>query len=374
MRRRWSGRDASRSWRLAVLAGATGGILVAGLAAATDVFGLRTRTPVVRLVRAPAPQPAISSTAGPVATSSGVAHVADAARPHLVLVHVASEAGHRDTTTGVVLSGAGGGLVVVPTAAIDDARSVTVVDGGGKDLAATVLGDDGDTGVAVLRAPGLSTAPPAPDMPVAAPAPAAGELVVAVALDPAASQGVVLGIGTVRRPDTQLASKDRPPYLDVMELDAPLPAGTPGGLVLDGSGTPIGLTLAVVGQGGGLRSYAAPLSVVRDAATQLAATGHVAHAWLGVEGHDLDAKAAAGMGLTGGAQVTSVQAGSPAAGAGLQGDDVIGEVDGRPVDSMLDLRALLRLRRPGDSVTLVVMRGGQQRRAEAKLGAQAGDH
>jgi S1-C subfamily serine protease len=126
-----------------------------------------------------------------------------------------------------------------------------------------------------------------------------------------------------------------------------------------------------MGEVGSQRSYAAPLAVVRDSAGQLAATGRVVHAWLGVDGHDLDAKAAAGLGLTGGAEVTAVQPGSPAAGAGLQGDDVIGEVDGRAVHSMLELRAALRLRRPGDSVTLTVMRGGQPRRAQATLGGES---
>ena len=41
----------SRNWRIALLAGTIGGMLAAGVAAATDVFGTRTGTSVVRLVR-----------------------------------------------------------------------------------------------------------------------------------------------------------------------------------------------------------------------------------------------------------------------------------------------------------------------------------
>jgi S1-C subfamily serine protease len=257
---------------------------------------------------------------------------------------------------------------------VDDARSVSVATDTGPDVAGTVVGDDGDTGVAVVRAPGRSGPPPAQAVPDKVPTATKGQLVFAIALDPGASGGLVMGVGTVRTADTQMTSEGRPTYLDVMELDAPLPAGTPGGLVLDGSGTPIGLTLAVLGDGGRQRTYAAPFSVVRDSAGQLAATGHVVHAWLGVEGHDLDTKAAAGMGLAGGAEVTSVQPGSPAAGAGLQGNDVIGEVDGRPVHSMVELRAALRSHRPGESVTLVVVRGGQPRRTQATLTAEPGGH
>ena len=284
----------TRNWRIALLAGTIGGMLAAGTAAATDVFGLRTAASVIRLVHVPPPRASVSNTAGSVAASAGVA---------------------------------------------------------------------------VMRASALPSPGPGPALPDTVPAATTGQLVVAVALDPGRG-GVVVGVGTVRAADTQMTAEGRAPYLDVMELDAPLPAGTPGGLVLDGKGTPIGLTLAVRGEAGSQRSYAAPLSVVRDSAAQLAATGHVVHAWLGVEGHDLDAKAAAGLGLTGGAEVTAVQPGSPAAGAGLQGDDVIGEVDGQPVYSMLELRASLRLRRPGESVTLTVMRGGQPRRAQATLGGE----
>ena len=359
----------TRNWRIALLAGTIGGMLVAGLAAATDVFGLRTGTSVVRLIHVPPPRAAVSNTAGQVAASAGVAHVADGASRRLVLVRVGTEGGGRHTTTGVLLSGARTDLVVVPDAAVDDAKSLTVATDGGPEVAATEVGDDGDTGVAVMRASALSPGP-SPPIPDAVPAAIAGQLVVAVALDPGRG-GVVVGVGTVRAAATTMTAEGRPPYLDVMELDAPLPAGTPGGLVLDGSGTPIGLTLAVMGEAGSQRSYAAPLAVVRDSAGQLAATGRVVHAWLGVEGHDLDAKAAAGLGLTGGAEVTAVQPGSPAAGAGLQGDDVIGEVDGRAVHSMLELRAALRLRRPGDSVTLTLMRGGQPRRAQATLGGES---
>jgi len=358
----------SRNWRIALLAGTIGGMLAAGVAAATDVFGTRTGTSVVRLVRVPPPRSAASSTAGSVATSAGVAHMADVARQRLVLVRVGTEGGGQHTTTGVLLSSSRSDVVVVPEAAVDDAKSVSVAEPGGESVAATIVGDDGDTGVAIMRVPALSSPGSTPPIPDTVPAPTAGQLVVAVALDP--GRGVVMGVGTVRSADTQMTTEGRSPYLDVMELDAPLPSGTPGGLVLDGSGTPIGLTLAVMGEGGGQRSYAAPLAVVRDSAGQLAASGHVVHAWLGVEGHDLDSKAAAGLGLTGGAEVTAVQPGSPAAGAGLRGDDVIGEVDGRAVYSMLELRAALRLRRPGDSVTLVVTRGGQQRRAQATLGTE----
>ena len=359
----------TRNWRIALLAGTIGGMLAAGTAAATDVFGLRTAASVIRLVHVPPPRASVSNTAGSVAASAGVAHVADGASRRLVLVRVGTEGGGRHTTTGVLLSGARTDLVVVPDAAVDDAKSLTVATEGGPEVAATEVGDDGDTGVAVMRASALPSPGPGPALPDTVPAATTGQLVVAVALDPGRG-GVVVGVGTVRAADTQMTAEGRAPYLDVMELDAPLPAGTPGGLVLDGRGTPIGLTLAVRGEAGSQRSYAAPLSVVRDSAAQLAATGHVVHAWLGVEGHDLDAKAAAGLGLTGGAEVTAVQPGSPAAGAGLQGDDVIGEVDGQPVYSMLELRASLRLRRPGESVTLTVMRGGQPRRAQATLGGE----
>ena len=85
--------------------------------------------------------------------------------------------------------------------------------------------------------------------------------------------------------------------------------------------------------------------------------------FLGVEGADA-------TGSQAGAAITSVQSGSPAAEAGVTAADVVTEVDGRKVSSMIDLAAAVRTKQPGDTVTLTVVRDGDERTVEVTLGAK----
>jgi S1-C subfamily serine protease len=98
---------------------------------------------------------------------------------------------------------------------------------------------------------------------------------------------------------------------------------------------------------------------VRGVVDDIIATGTARHAWLGLEGADLDAVMAKQVGLLGGAKVTKVVDGSPAAQAGLTADDVIISIDGMKVSSMSSFVVALRGHHPGDAVSLEVMRGEQ---------------
>ena len=66
-------------------------------------------------------------------------------------------------------------------------------------------------------------------------------------------------------------------------------------------------------------------------AHELATAHTVEHGWLGIKCADV----AGG----GGAQITSIMAGSPAATAGLDQGDVVEAVDSEPIDSLADLQA-----------------------------------
>jgi membrane-associated protease RseP (regulator of RpoE activity) len=72
-----------------------------------------------------------------------------------------------------------------------------------------------------------------------------------------------------------------------------------------------------------------------------------------------------------GARVVGVRAGSPAAAAGIQVDDVVVEFDGEPVAEPADLVALVRGATPGDKVALEVVRAKVERRIEAVLASLA---
>ena len=95
---------------------------------------------------------------------------------------------------------------------------------------------------------------------------------------------------------------------------------------------------------------------------------------LGVTYVDLTADAAAenDVDVTEGALVTEVAADSPAAEAGLLADDIITAVDGDHVDEERTLRDRLAAYEPEDTVTLTVLRDGEETEIAVTLGQAEG--
>ena len=90
---------------------------------------------------------------------------------------------------------------------------------------------------------------------------------------------------------------------DMVQTDARVPTGWPGGALLDSSGSVIGITTSVgttVAGAGGF-GFAVPIDLARSVADQLITTGRVTGVWLGVQGGDLDWVTAAGLEVPGGA-------------------------------------------------------------------------
>ncbi|HVF14264.1 MAG TPA: PDZ domain-containing protein, partial [Acidimicrobiales bacterium] len=160
---------------------------------------------------------------------------------------------------------------------------------------------------------------------------------------------------------------------DMVQTDARVPTGWPGGALLDAAGSVIGITTAVGGATGvssgtgnatanatgdetGGFGFAVPIDLARAVAEQIIASGRVRGVWLGVHGGDLDWVNAAGLEVPGGAVVSEVKPGSPAHEAGLSDRDVIVGLDGVPVTSMGHLVAALRQHQPGDAVRIDIMR------------------
>jgi aminopeptidase YwaD len=77
-------------------------------------------------------------------------------------------------------------------------------------------------------------------------------------------------------------------------------------------------------------------------------------------------------GDTPGLRLTGVRAGSPADVAGLKAGDVIVEFGGKPVKDLFEYSNALYAHRPGDAVTVVVVRSGQRLTLQVKLGKRGG--
>jgi aminopeptidase YwaD len=74
---------------------------------------------------------------------------------------------------------------------------------------------------------------------------------------------------------------------------------------------------------------------------------------------------------TPGLRLTGVSPGSPADSAGLKAGDVIVEFDGKPVTDLYEYSDALYARKPGDEVSVVVIRDGKRLTLKVKLGKRA---
>jgi S1-C subfamily serine protease len=166
---------------------------------------------------------------------------------------------------------------------------------------------------------------------------------------------------------------------DVIQTDAPINPGNSGGPLIDASGRVIGINSQIESPSGGNVGigFAVPIDTARDVASQLIESGDVEHAFLGITGTDVTSEIADVLNLPveEGAFVQEVEAGSPAADAGIRGGDslvtidgqelraggdVIVEVDGEPVDSMSDVIAAIQSKDPGDEIELTLARGDER--------------
>jgi S1-C subfamily serine protease len=228
---------------------------------------------------------------------------------------------------------------------------------------ARLVGDDADSDIALLAVNNV-TLVPAPMGNAAGLQTGQAAVTVAASheagMAPTVTSGVVSGVGRHAALDPNVN------LLDLVQIDRPVAPDTVGGALLDASGSVIGLVC------GGDRSmgYAVPIDTVLDVARQLLETGRVVHAWLGVEGADLDWSTSASMKLPGGARVSNVASTSPAAKAGVVDGDVVTAIDGVTVTSMSELTVALRHHHPGDEVHLAVLHNGATRPLDVALASR----
>ena len=246
------------------------------------------------------------------------------------------------------------GLLLTNAHVVEKSDRVTVGLQDGRRVQGTVVGLDRLTDLAVVKLAGGGPWPVAPlgnsdTLQV-------GEWAIAVGNPFGLDNTVTMGIiSNLNRNASKLGITDK--RLDLIQTDAAINPGNSGGPLLNADGEVIGInTLVRTGPGAGL-GFAIPINRAREIARQLVATGRATHPVIGV---GLDGvKPGDGTGLSQGVRVMSVQAGSPAARAGLQQGDVIVAVGGQPIAGPPQLVAAVERAGVGGSLPLSVNRAGR---------------
>jgi 2-alkenal reductase len=171
---------------------------------------------------------------------------------------------------------------------------------------------------------------------------------------------------------------------DIIQTDAPINPGNSGGPLLNLQGEVIGINQSIRTANGYSNSgvgFAISINIIKRVVPALIADGRFVYPYMGIlsiDGLSLAQQEALGLDAAttdGGVYVTGVTAGGPADRAGLKagsrrtdipnllaGGDLIVAVDGRPVKTYNDLIGYLtKTKSPGDTITLTVVRGGEQR-------------
>ncbi|MFJ9739350.1 S1C family serine protease [Streptomyces sp. NPDC101166] len=315
-----------------------------------------------------------------------VAAVAAKALPSTVTIEAESSNGEGGTGTGFVFD-TQGHIVTnnhVVAEAVDGGK-VTATFPTGKKYDAEVVGHAKGYDVAVIK---LKNAPSdlKPLTLGDSEKVAVGDSTIAIGAPFGLSNTVTTGIISAK--NRPVASSDgsgsSSSYMSALQTDASINPGNSGGPLLDAQGNVIGINSAIQstgsgGMGGTSQSgsiglgFAIPINQAEYVAKQLIKTGEPVYAKIGASVSLEESTDGAKITDQGAGGSAAVEAGGPAAKAGLKPGDVITKLDDRVIDSGPTLIGEIWTHEPGDKVTITYERGGKTQTVDLTLGSRKGD-
>ena len=260
----------------------------------------------------------------------------------------------RGQGSGVIFDGQG--LVLTNAHVVENMDRVIVGLPDGRRVPGQVVGQDSVTDLAVVKLQGEGLWPTAPlgdsdRLRV-------GDWAIAVGNPFGLENTVTLGIvSNLNRNVSQLGIQGK--RLDLIQTDAAINPGNSGGPLLNADGEVVGInTLVRSGPGAGL-GFAIPINRARTIASQLVAQGRASHPMVGIGLSSVPAPTPGGI-VPKGAVVRSVIPGGPGALAGLQVNDVIVSVGGKPVRNPAEVVTAIDRSGVGQPLVLNVQRQGEQ--------------
>jgi S1-C subfamily serine protease len=269
------------------------------------------------------------------------------------------EARRRQAASGVVWGQDGLILTADHVLERDEDIAIGLPDGGA--AAASIVGRDPGTDLALLRVQGAALAPVQ-----RGPAPKVGHVALVVARPGAALETSVGFVSALVGP----ARTGRGGRLEgLIRTDAVLYPGFSGGALVDASGALIGLATSHFGHGAGL---AIPLETAERVAGALQSHGRVKRGFLGLVSQPVaipeGLRGRLGLSQESGLLVSGVEAGGPAEQGGLMVGDVVVALGGQPIRHTEDLLTQLSSERVGQQAAVRVIRGGESRDLTVTIG------
>ncbi|MBV9492028.1 MAG: trypsin-like peptidase domain-containing protein [Verrucomicrobia bacterium] len=290
------------------------------------------------------------------AYSRTVSGVAERAAPAVVNIRVRNERGRRPG------EGGGSGFIIAPDGfiltnshVVHGASRMEVTLADARTLPATLVGDDPDTDLAVIRidAPGVQHLSFADSRKLRV-----GQIAIAIGspfgFQQTITAGVVSALGRSMRAQSGRLMDD------ILQTDAALNPGNSGGPLVNSRGEVIGVNTAVILPAQGI-CFAIASNTAQLVAGWLIKDGKIRRSYLGIAGQNATIHKRLvryhRLARPSGVLVAGLEAHGPGAHAGLQEGDLILTFKGLPVTSIDDLHRLLVGDEIGRTSEVTVIRG-----------------
>jgi len=263
------------------------------------------------------------------------------------------------------------GYILTNNHVVEGTKEVTIVLSDGTEEQATIVGTDPYSDIAVLKTDGK--------------VPAVATLGNSDALDPGESViaiGSPLGnfkntvtVGVVSATGRSIDTGNGYQIEDLIQTDAAINHGNSGGPLVDLAGEVIGINTLIVrntnnGDVAEGLGFAIPVNTAQAIAQQIIQKGYFARPYIGINYQPIDPNIAARYNLPAqwGVYITEVASNSPASDAGLQQGDIITKLGDVALDETHSYVNTLFTFKPGDQITLNVMRNGKDIQIQITLG------
>lgn len=270
----------------------------------------------------------------------------------------------RGSGSGVVVSSEG--FIVTNNHVIDGADEIEVVLNDNRSYQAKVIGSDPSTDIALLKvdADNLYPVPLGNSDELKL-----GEWVLAVGNPYNLNSTVTAGIISAKGRSIDIMSRDRgqnyAPIESFIQTDAAVNPGNSGGALVNTKGELIGINTAIKSPTGTFTGYsfAVPSNIVHKVVEDLRDFGVVQRGFLGVSIRDVDSKLAEELNIDQprGVFINGLLDKGAAEKAGIEKGDIIIGVGNTEVSNVPQLQEQIGRYRPGDEVTITLLRDGKEK-------------
>ena len=263
------------------------------------------------------------------------------------------------------------GYILTNNHVVEGTKEVSIVLSDGTEQKATIVGTDQYSDIAVLKTDGnVPAVAPLGNSDMLDP----GESVIAIG-SPLGNFKNTVTVGVVSATGRSIDTGNGYQIEDLIQTDAAINHGNSGGPLVNLAGEVIGINTLVVrntnsGDVAEGLGFAIPVNTAQAIAQQIIQKGYFSRPYMGINFQPITPDIASRYNLPSewGIYIMKVSADSPASAAGLKEGDIITKVGDVTLDETHSYVNTLFTFKPGDQLTLIILRDGKEMSVQITLG------